>query len=92
MAHPATPGDLPICLVCADWVVGNPACGKPAIAIFIFSCVHEHFDRVPVCADCRDEIQLVARSYPAFRLICRFCEEGPEPHECPQHMTLGVTL
>jgi hypothetical protein len=59
------------------------ACGEAAIAVITFACVHEHIDAPYVCAACAAEIQRGEGL-----LICRKCESGPEPHSCPQVISI----
>jgi hypothetical protein len=58
-------------------------CGASAIALLIFGCLHEHVDRAMGCVPCVAELQRVDDV-----LICRHCETGSQPHECPVVMKI----
>ena len=73
----------PTCTAADDWDVWGQrdpgpltACGEPTMAVLTQACVHEHVDRVFLCATCAAELQRTADL-----LICRHCEQAG--HECP---------
>jgi hypothetical protein len=53
------------------------ACGEPSAATVSFACIHEHLDRVRICAGCAVNIQ-----HAAEHLTCPHCWNGPEQHDC----------
>jgi hypothetical protein len=52
-------------------------CGETTIGVLTSACVHEHVERIRVCAGCAAEVQ---RAGPGWG--CCLCDDGPAPHQC----------
>lgn len=68
-----------------DYLPGDVvvACGEPAQCVITFACPHEHVDSVPGCGGCAALLDTLSDV-----LICGRCEDGDEPHECRQVMSI----